>query len=495
MGIERGFVLEDLSVSCRGACLLQGITMTIPDGRILLVAGESGSGKSSLGRVLTGLIPHQYAAEVSGSVRLDGEEILDRTPEQLAGGVAHVAAEPWSRFFQITVREELAFGPRNLGWSRERTDSSILETAELLELSSLMDRRIDTLSAGQLQRLSIGTALVMESQWLILDEPSAYLDLPTLHRFTASILDIHRLRRPGIVLLEHRLGEFAPIADDVAILSGGSLVFHGTREQFEGRADDLCGSFGLRHPDIRDTSDWGGTIGVSTLPPGAEPLLEMKNVSFSYGSRKVLDSLSLSAYSGEILALTGLNGSGKTTLARMAAGLLKPDDGEVRLNGERIRSADGRIAGMLFQDPAGMLFFDSVMSELLSGPENYGVDSGVEAFEELVLNMSLDGLLSRHPLRLSRGQRLRVAIATVLILSPRLVILDEPIRGQDWRSLSRMMGYLERYVKDSGSVCILISHECRLIRSFADRIALLEDGVVKATGSLLRGPETQGDTA
>jgi energy-coupling factor transport system ATP-binding protein len=478
-----------------GVRLLDGISLTIPEGRILLVAGESGSGKSSLGRVLTGLIPHQYPAEISGSIRLDGEDILGSTPEQLAGRVAHVSAEPWSRFFQITVREELAFGPWNLGWSRERTDSSVVETARLLEIADLLDRRIDTLSAGQLQRLSIGTALVMESRWLVLDEPSAYLDLPALQRFTSLILDIRRQRHPGIVLLEHRLGEFAPIADDVAILSEGGLVFHGSRERFEERADEPCASFGLRHPDIRDSSDWGGIIHPGALPPGAAPLLEIDRIPFSYGKRKVLDSLSMNACPGEILGMTGLNGSGRTTLARIAAGLLKPEGGEARLNGERIRSADSRIAGMLFQDPAGMLFFDSVRSEILSGPENYGTESGEEAFRKLVGDMSLDGLLSRHPLRLSRGQRLRVAIATVLILSPKLVILDEPIRGQDWRSLSRMMAYLQRYIKDSGSVCILVSHEFRLIRSFADRVAVLEDGTIKASGSLLYEHDKQGDTA
>jgi energy-coupling factor transport system ATP-binding protein len=483
--MKNGFVLENLTVTCGDNCLLKNITMNIPSGRILLVAGESGSGKSSLGRLLTGLIPHQYPAVIIGSVRLDGENVLDRTPEELAGTIAHVASEPWSRFFQINVRDELAFGPRNLGWSQERTESSVNKTADILGLTPLLHSRVDTLSGGQLQKLSIGAALAMESSWLILDEPSSYLDLTSLHRLIDILVEIHERHHLGIVLLEHRIGEFAPIADDVAILNKAELVFHGSRENFSERADRLCDSYGLRHLDIHDPAKWNEIITDEAQPVDSEPLLEVDNLSFSYGGSKVLEALYLEVYPGEILAIAGSNGSGKTTLGRIAAGLLKPNQGEIRLDGKKKTSVDGRIAGMLFQNPASMLFSGSVKEDLLSGPENYRIDLKENELETMVENMSLAGLMQRHPQRLSRGQRLRVAIAAVLLLNPRLIILDEPIRGQDWRSLSRMMGYVQNYVKSTNSACILITHEYKLMYHFADRIALLEDGTVKRTGSPL----------
>ncbi len=481
--MNNGFTLENLTVNCGENFLLKNITMNIPSGRILLVAGESGSGKSSLGRLMTGLIPHQYPAVVSGSVRLDGENLLDKTPEQLAGTIAHVASEPWSRFFQINVRDELAFGPRNLGWSPERTEASVHKTAEVLGLTSLLHSRVDTLSGGQLQKLSIGAALAMESSWLVLDEPSAYLDLASLHRLVDILMEIHELKHLGIVLLEHRIGEFAPIADDVAILNNAELVFHGSREDFGKRADSLCDSYGLRHPDIHDPAQWNEIITDEAEPEDSEPLLEVENISFSYERESVLEALHLRVYPGEILAIAGSNGSGKTTLGRIAAGLLKPDNGIIRLVGKKKSSVDGRIAGMLFQNPASMLFSDDVKKELLSGPDNYRIDLTENDLEIMVESMSLAGLMQRHPQRLSKGQRLRVAIAAVLLLNPQLIILDEPIRGQDWRSLSKMMGYMKNYVRSTNSACILITHEYKLMYHFADRIALLEDGIIKRTGS------------
>lgn len=481
--MNNGFALENLTVNCGDNYLLKNISMDITLGKILLVAGESGSGKSSLGRLLTGLIPHQYPAAIKGSVRLNGESILDKTPEHLAGTIAHVASEPWSRFFQINVRDELAFGPRNLGWSQERTEASVHKTAEMLGLTPLLHSRVDTLSGGQLQKLSIGAALAMESSWLILDEPSSYLDLASLHRLIDILVEIHELNHLGIVLLEHRIGEFAPIADDVAILNNAELVFHDSREGFSERADSLCDSCGLRHPDIHDPERWNEIISDEVEPVYSKPLLDLENVSFSYGNRRVLEALDLSVHPGEILAIAGSNGSGKTTLGRIAVGLLKPDQGEIRLDGKKKSSVDGRIAGMLFQNPASMLFSDNVKKELLSGPDNYRIDLKEKVLETMAESMSLTGLMQRHPQRLSRGQRLRVAIAAVLLLNPQLIILDEPIRGQDWRSLSRMMGYMKNYVKSTNSSCILITHEYKLMYHFADRIALLEDGTIKRIGS------------
>ncbi|MCD4702306.1 MAG: ATP-binding cassette domain-containing protein, partial [Candidatus Aegiribacteria sp.] len=457
--MNNGFILKNLTVNCGDNCLLKNITMNIPSGRILLVAGESGSGKSSLGRLLTGLIPQQYPAVINGSIQLDEENILDKTPEYLAGTIAHVASEPWSRFFQITVRDELAFGPRNLGWSQERTESSVNKAAEMLGLTPLLHSRVDTMSGGQLQKLSIGAALAMESSWLILDEPSSYLDLTSLHQLISLLVEIHERRHLGIVLLEHRIGEFAPIADDVAILNCAELVFHGSREDFGERADSLCDSYGLRHPDIHDPVQWNDIITDEVQPVDSDALLKVENLSFSYGSKRVLEALNLTVYPAEILAVAGSNGSGKTTLGRIAAGLLKPDNGIIRLSGEKKSSVDGRLAGMLFQNPASMLFSGNVKEELLSGPDNYRIDLKESELDVIVESMSLGGLIQRHPQRLSRGQRLRVAIAAVLILNPRLIILDEPIRGQDWRSLSRMMGYIKNYVKITNSACILITHE------------------------------------
>ena len=489
--MKKGFVLENITVNCGNNCLLKDITLDIPPGRILLVAGESGSGKSSLGRLLTGLIPHQYPAIINGSAWLDDENILDKTPEQLAGRIAHVASEPWSHFFQITVRDELAFGPRNLGWTQDRTNSSVERVAEMLRLTPLLHSHIDTLSGGQLQRLSIGAAIAMESSWLVLDEPSSYLDLTSLHRLIEILMEIRKRRHPGIVLLEHRIGEFTPIADDVAILNDAELVFHGSREDFSENANSLCDTFGLRHLDIHNPSQWDEVISAETDPMNSKPLLEMKNVSFSFRDKRVFESLNLNIYPGEILTLAGSNGSGKTTLGRIAVGLLKPDHGEIRFKEKKKLTVNGRIAGMLFQNPASMLFFDNIRKELLSGPENYRIDLEDNELEDLIENMSLGGLMQRHPQRLSRGQRLRVAITTVMILNPKLIVLDEPIRGQDWRSLSRMMGHLKDYVKKTNSACLLITHEYKLAHHFADRIALLKDGIIQRTGSPANRTGTQ----
>jgi len=488
-GMTDGYRLDHVTVRSGANRLLSDVSLDIPPGRVLLVAGRSGSGKSSLGRLLTGLIPHQYPAGVEGSITLDGSDLLEILPEELAGRVAHVAAEPWSRFFQIIVRDELAFGPRNLGWPESRTKEAVGRTASRLGLDSLLDRRIDTLSAGQLQALSIGTALAMESRWLVLDEPSAYLDLSALSDLTGLLGRLRGEEGPGIVLLEHRIGDFEGIVDDVAILEASELVFRGSRTDFEASAETLCERYGLRHPDVRDPASWGGVLLEEATRIDGAPLLSMRGISFAHGRRKVLEALDLTVRPGEMLAVVGPNGCGKTTLGRIAVGLLKPDGGELLLDGVKPGPPDGRRAGMLFQNPSSMLFQETVREEILSGPRSLGItltDGELESFSEA---LSLTELLERHPQRLSRGQRLRVAVAAALVLRPRLLVLDEPIRGQDWRSLRRMMEHLRGHVTQTGGSCILITHEVGLVRAFADRIALLDGGSVRALGVPIRSGE------
>lgn len=468
--------LDGVSVRFGEQLALDRVSARVGQGEFVLVTGSSGCGKSTLTRCLNGLIPHAIAATLTGEVLVGGVATRDWTVSDLARSVGLVFQNPAAQLFCLTVGEEVEFGPRNLGWADQRIDAERERVLDALGISALRHRHLQTLSGGELQRVAIASVLAMKPSVLVLDEPTSHLDS---HGRAGLLATLDRLGADGLttIVVEHRIGEVARRAPRTIVMDQGRIEADGATEAIFTRRD-LLRRLGLRRPTDEEESDWRRLVTSRTSHDGT-PVVELRGVEAGYGPRQVLDRIDLAIHEGEFIALVGDNGCGKTTLARVLAGLLRPRGGSIRWRGDHVRP--GRDTGLLFQDPSAQLFCDTVGDEVAFGPRRFG------SFEQAELDAALEthglaGLAGRTVRRLSVGQQQRTALAAVLSLRPRLVILDEPTLGQDWRNLSRFMDHLVALNRE-GCTVVVISHDYKLVHRYATRILVLDQGRIVADGA------------
>lgn len=478
--------VEGLTVRYGRQVALDDVSLHVGRGEFVLVTGPSGCGKSTLARCLNGLIPHALPASVSGRVVVGGRTTAESTVADLALSVGLVFQNPATQLFNLTVDDEIAFGPRNLGLDEVEVERRVAWALAATGIAHLRGRAIRSLSGGEQQRLAIASVLAMGPRLLVLDEPTASLDVRGTGEVMETLARLNADEGVTILVIEHRLGGVAHLARRTVVMEDGRVVADGpTGDIFAQRS--LLRRLGLRRPARETQDDWATLLAPNGAPSGP-PVVELQGVEAGYGSRSVLRGLDLSLYKGEFAALVGDNGAGKSTLARVLAGLVKPRRGQVRLGGGR-RLVAGRDVGLLFQNPLNQLFCDSVEEEVSFGLHNFCcwdpamVDSVLAATD-------LAGLRTRPVHSLSMGQQQRTALAAVLALRPSLVILDEPTMGQDWRHLSAFMDFLAG-LNRSGCTILLITHDFKLVHRYARRILLLRDGRISADGAPVGRAATQ----
>jgi len=476
--------IEHLSVRYGEQPALDDISLQVAPGEFVLLTGPSGCGKSTLARCLNGLIPHTIASTMTGRVVIDGRVTTDTPVANLATAVGLVFQNPATQLFNLTVDEEVAFGPRNLQLDEQEVARRVEWAMAATGITALRRRPIQTLSGGECQRLAIASVLAMGPRLLVLDEPTASLDVPGTRDVMTTLARLNAEAGVTVLVIEHRLGEVARLARRTVILDQGRIVADGaTAALFDQR--DLWQRLGLRRPADALQDDWAALLTPNGHPPGPA-IVQLKNIEAGYGSRVVLRGLDLTLHAGEFVALVGDNGTGKSTLARLLAGLLKPRRGEIRLgNGQRL--LPGRDIGLLFQNPLHQLFCDTVGEEISFGPRNFDC-SDQDDLEAILTATDLKSLQRRPVHALSSGQQQRTALAAILALKPRLIILDEPTLGQDWRHLSAFMDFLVR-LNQAGHTILLITHDYKLVHHYAQRILLLRDGRIVADGAPARRHE------
>lgn len=474
--------VRNLTVSYGPVAALHDVDLDVQAGECLLVTGPSGCGKSTLARALTGLIPQIIPAQCSGEVMIAG---LDPRQAPIADVTRHVGIvfqNPSSQLFHLHVADEVAFGPRNLGLDENEVQERVAWALGAVGISDLAGCNPAQLSGGQKQRVAIASALAMRPEVLVLDEPTASLDVEGTALVIASLQELRRRLGMTIVLVEHRLAAAARLADRVVVMDAGRVIARGDLDTvFQDRS--LLRRLGLRRPLEDKQTPWHDLIVEHSEPlSGQQPLLELRQVSAGYDRRApVLHDINLSIFPGEFIALVGENGAGKSTLALTASGLLKPSSGSVRFAGGK-RPRPGLDVSMLFQNPADQIFTDSVDEEVSFGPRNFKRYDPAE-HEQLLDYTDLMQLRDRHPTAVSVGQQQRIALAACLALRPRLLVLDEPTLGQDWGHLERMMEYLLEYNR-RGSAILLITHDYKLIHRYVQRVLLIQDGRIALDGRL-----------
>jgi energy-coupling factor transport system ATP-binding protein len=471
--------VKGLSLSYDDLPVLKDINLDIRQGELVLVTGPSGCGKSSLAYALSGLIPHSIPAQFEGQVEIGGLDTRTHSLREIVQQAGIVLQNPSSQLFHLRVEDEVAFGPRNLGFSedevRQRTDWALQATG----LEKLRDQRPLELSGGQKQCVAIASVLAMRPRILILDEPTASLDVPSTHRVLATLKTLREEHGVTIVIVEHRLADVARLADRLVLMNAGQIVADGSPEAVLSDPA-LREGFGLRRMTQEPQVAWETLIeGEAPRFNGREPLLALEHVSAGYNRKAVIEGINLSLYSGDFAALVGDNGTGKSTLGLVAAGLLKPLAGQISYwNGSRPKP--GLDVAMLFQNPADQLFTDLVDEEVAFGPRNYNCFDPTQ-HDEILREADLLDMRERRPLMLSAGQQQRTALGACLGLRPRLLILDEPTLGQDWGHLQRLMNFLS-LLNRQGMAIFLISHDYKLVHRYARRVFLMKNGRIHLAG-------------
>jgi energy-coupling factor transporter ATP-binding protein EcfA2 len=473
--------VHDLTVRYETATVLEHVSLQVAAGECVLVTGPSGCGKSTLVRVLSGLIPHAIPAQVEGRVEIGGLDVRQHTISTLAQSVGSVFQNPSTQLFHLSVEAEVAFGLHNLGMPAEQVSERVTWALDALGLAAFRSQRPSDLSGGQKQRLAIASALAMQPSILVLDEPTASLDVPGTQAVISALEDLRRRLGITIILVEHRLAEAARLAERTVILNQGRIVADGPTRQVLGDRHALR-QLGLRRPVMEPMTPWQELLTANGKEhAGAVPLLEMAQVSAGYTRQPAIHEINLRLFPGEFVALVGDNGAGKSTLALAAAGLLKPKTGKICFNGGK-RPRPGLDISLLFQNPADQLFTDSVDEEVAFGPLNYQTfdeSSHLECLEKA----DLLNLRSRRLQALSVGQQQRAALAACLSLHPHLLILDEPTLGQDWGHLQRLMDFLTSLNRQNITI-LLITHDYKLVHRYAHRVVLMETGRITLDGHL-----------
>ncbi len=468
--------VQDLCVSYDEGPALSAVSFDVESGQWVLITGPSGCGKSTLARALCGIIPHSIAAELSGRVTVAGLDTQEHPLTTISQQVGIVFQNPGAQLFHLRVEDEVAFGPRNLGLAEEEVRARTEWALEATGLTPLRARKPAELSGGQKQIVAIAAVLAMRPTVLVLDEPTASLDIPNVDRVIDTLVRLRQEYGITIVMIEHRLASAIEHADRVLLMDAGRIVFDGSPQAvFEDRV--RRDALGLRRPALHQFPPWEELDSHQPRPTTEASLLTLDDVWAGYNDHDVLQGVNLALYPRDFVALVGANGAGKSTLALVIAGLRKPRRGRVQFAaGQRPRP--GLDVALLFQNAADQLFTDSVDEEVAFGPRNYGRFAPAD-HARVMREADLEALAERRPFKLSVGQQQRTALGACLALHPQLVILDEPTLGQDWGHLQRLMDFLCQ-LNAAGTAVLLISHDYKLVHHYARRILYMEDGRVSA---------------
>lgn len=463
--------IRDLTFSYNGnGDQLHQISLDIAAGEVIVMTGPSGSGKSSLTRVINGLIPYFYEGDLSGEVFVDGK-LLNEIPSWERGKiVGNVFQDPRSQFFANEVAGEIAFGCENYGYSHEEIQNNVYRSAEHMNILDIMENSLHSLSYGMRQKVAIASAEAIQPEIYVMDEPSANLDIESTYRFA----DIIRgLKKQGktIIIAEHRLYYLMGLADRFLCVRNGQIVKEFSAVQMKELSKKEIHTLGLRTPDL-NKMEYISHESVAT----DEVVLEVKAVCKCFGTKKVANNLQIQCRRGEIIAIIGPNGTGKSTLGRILAGLLKEDSGEVVLFGKKCKPKE-RLGKVWYipQDLDSQLFGEDLLDELTTGSE-MNKERETKA-KEILTALELIPFIKQHPSTLSGGQKQRLALGVALMHDAPIIVLDEPTSGLDGTNMRHVSSMIRKLAK-MGRTILVITHDAECALSCRERALRLEDGCI-----------------
>ena len=466
---------------------LKDVGLSADAGSLTLVCGASGCGKSTLMKALTGLVPQMTPGELDGVVRINGRNLADVALTDVGHLCSSVFQNPRTQFFCDTVAEELAFCGENYGRERATLRQQSERAAKLMGISHLMERKLTTLSGGQLQKVALACALASGAPVLLADEPTSNLDPAAISEVRAS-LKVLKEQGLTIVVVEHRLHFLRGLADQVLLMESGRVTRRWNGAEFFSMGQAQRRSLGLRTlVDPGPPETWVGQVkegrqekqaGHQEKQAGhqenreatpSQVRLSCRGLSFAYGASPVFEGLDADFPAGQITCIAGANGVGKTTLVRVLCGLAAPSSGSISMDGVPASRKTRRSAcALVMQDTGRQLFSDTLAGELTIGASHASGQSG----EQLLADFDLANLGERHPLSLSGGQKQRLVIAAARATGRPIVILDEPTSGVDARHLDSITATLRR-IADEGAAVVVVTHDGEFAAACADRLITL----------------------
>ena len=445
---------------------VRDIDLNIEDGQFVVLCGESGCGKTTITRLINGLIPHYYEGQMAGEVWVNGEKVSEQPLYDTAAVVGSVFQNPRSQFFNVDTTSEITFGCENLGQPEKDIRERFAKTVRDFRLEKLMDRNIFHLSGGEKQKIACAGVSIMEPDVLVMDEPSSNLD-------AASILDLRKIlafwksQGKTIIVSEHRLYYLRGLADRFIYLAEGQVSRDYSAAEFEQLTEQQRSNMGLRTFALE-------RLLPPVLPQQEKTALALHNFRFAYKNEpETLHIMDCEIPTNRIVGIIGNNGAGKSKFSRCFCGLEKRC-GEIVWNGRKYRPKD-RLSTcyMVMQEVNHQLFTESVLDEVLISME----EENQERAEEILNRLDLLAFKDRHPMSLSGGQKQRVAIASAIASKRSILFFDEPTSGLDYKHMKEVANVL-RQVRDTGITVYVITHDLELILDCCTDIVHFENGSI-----------------
>lgn len=518
---------------------IDDLSFELQPGEFVLLCGSSGSGKTTLAKCLNGIIPHLSVGDMYGAVFVDGINTAEVEISDLSSHIGMVFQNPEDQIFSIRVSDEVALGVECQGYTHEEIVKRVDYAMEKLRITEIKDRLTFSLSGGQKQKVSIASNLAILPNTIILDDPTTDLDpiskqevMDILHELKNEIVldqpGTDEKRKMTFFVIEHDLTDLMEFVDRVMIMHEGKIVLNGDPgEIFYGHYDYLD-AIGVRIPDhirickyvmdqgipstkvknpvkMADVMDYlrmALSTGNVQFPQihykdyslkNNEKVAEIKNLNFKYPTSKdwVLKDINFDIYKGEFLAIIGHNGSGKTTIMKNLLGILHPTSGDVLINGHNTKDTEiSKLIldiGYVFQNPDNQLFCNTVREEIEFGLKNNNFEP--ERIKELtdraVAIVGLEAKQEDHPFSLSRGERQRLAVATMLVSNPKVILLDEPTTGLDEKDLLGILELMEELIKFHDGTLIMVTHDMEVVSEYASRVLVIEGGQIVMDGDVI----------
>ena len=450
---------ENVNVTMQGKRILSDINLEIQDGEFVLICGESGCGKTTMTKLINGLIPH-FVRDVSvdGTITVCGKNVAEMPMYEIAELVGSVFQNPRTQFFYTNSNAEMAFGLENRGVEPEYIRKRIKNTINELDIEKLEDRDVFSMSGGEKQLLAFASVYAMNPQIYVLDEPSANLDIAAMEKLSERMKVIKK-KGHTVVVAEHRLAWIQKFADRIIYMKEGRIEQEFTSDEFKALSDLKRKQMGLRSivpeqiqiPEITGNSE--------------DAVLQICNLSCKRKKQVIFQNISLSARAGDIIGITGKNGAGKSTFCNCLCGLLKPKGGEILYQGKKLsEKARTKLFGMVMQEVNHQLFSDSVKNECLLANE----DASEQEIRELLEEFELKEYAEYHPMILSGGQRQRLAVCQAVMSGKKMLIFDEPTSGLDFRHMCQVEKLMKQ-LSEEKYIIIVVTHDYEFLNRACKR--------------------------
>ncbi len=514
--------IKDLSFTYKNSDVevLKDINLSIEEGKFTVIMGRTGAGKTTLAMLPNGIIPQLVEGTVKGTIIATGKDVSNYRVQTMAKEIGLVLQDPETQIFGRTVDEDTAFGPRNYLVPREEIKERIKAALAKVRLDGYEKRHTSQLSGGEKQRLAIAGILAMNPSIIILDEPTSELDPIGREEIYSTMVSLQKDQKKTVVAVEHSSQEISEKADNIIVLSDAHVVWEGAPKDFF-RELDLVDKYGIKPLPVSQIG-WElfkkGFISKEEIPLSVDDayslvvrlldgkklkftpkmdtksekkkLIEVKDIHFQYDKDKeALKGVSFDIYEGDYVALIGQNGAGKTTLAKHFNSLFKPTSGQIIVCGKDTKHEEPNTLaeqiGYVFQNPDNQIFSTSVYKEMEYGLKALKLSEQEmsERIHEVAKLLDIEKVLEEHPFSLGKGERQRIAVASILVLKPKILVVDEPTTGQDWDGIQNMMKLIDE-LHANGTTIIMITHDMDVVATHANRVIVMAKGSMVADGTV-----------